>query len=126
MTFPPPFDDDKIAEIRHRLAALDAERAALEIRLADLLTLQAEHPIPATPFSSARGIVTVTASPAGQDRSVPFAVPGARGCLSEALEQSQEWQIGLFTGLPPTNGYRACAASPRSNAVIAQTGTSCP
>ncbi|CDL00978.1 Putative helicase [Magnetospirillum gryphiswaldense MSR-1 v2] len=65
MTLPPPSDDDEIAAIRERLVALDAERTALESRLAGLLTLQMERPIPAPPpSSSTAGTMTGTASPA--------------------------------------------------------------
>lgn len=64
MTLPPPSDDDEIAAIRERLVALDAERTALEGRLASLLTLQMERPIPAATPSSTAGTMTGTASPA--------------------------------------------------------------
>ena len=64
MTVPPPSDDEEIAAIRERLTALDAERAALESRLARLLTLQRERPFPEAPPSSSAGTITGTASPA--------------------------------------------------------------
>ncbi|MBF0326335.1 MAG: DEAD/DEAH box helicase family protein [Alphaproteobacteria bacterium] len=61
---PSPSDDDEIAAIRERLVALDAERTALESRLAGLLTLQMERPNPAATPSSTAGTMTGTAYPA--------------------------------------------------------------
>lgn len=65
MTLPPP-SDDEIAAIRHRLAALEAERMALESRLAGLLALQMKRPIPVVPHAATAGTMTGTASPAAK------------------------------------------------------------
>lgn len=66
MTLPPPSDDDEIASIRHLLAALEAERTALEYRLSSLLTLRTERPIPAAPPPSSAGTMTGAAAPAAK------------------------------------------------------------
>ena len=66
MTLPPPSDDEEITVIRERLAALDAERTALEGRLAGLLTLRRERPIPEASPSSSAETITGTASPAAK------------------------------------------------------------
>jgi superfamily II DNA or RNA helicase len=42
-------EDDEIAAIRTRLTALDAERTALEARLAEIAEIRAAHPAAATP-----------------------------------------------------------------------------
>ena len=61
-----PFDDDEITAIRERLAALGAERTALESRLASLLTLQTERQTTAPPTPSPAGTMTGAAAPAAK------------------------------------------------------------
>ncbi len=124
MTLPPPSDDDEIGAIQERLVALDAERTALESRLAGLLTLQMERPIPAATPSSTTGTMTGTASPAIKIALFRSLFRGREDIFPKRWSNPKSGKQGIRQPAP-TNGCRACVDSPRSNAEIAPTGTSC-